>query len=280
MEKEGGNRERMRKCRESISLLFLIFSPFPPYFLILSPFPRSPAARLQRFVQPCCEVIFTFIFLAATFDHEIMIRKGRLALPPWASWSHSECKVTQCVKLHCVCVKSHTVCEIKILDWCRGQRGRLISAEQSITKYKKVLQSITSTNIAHLLGPIFGLVFSPFSFFVFDSVFLSLSLSEGMLDGGWDLPVDASIGFFDSNYHHLYIFVFIFVFDFQCLFLCLWLYLSFWLSFSLVVGSSRGRKQWVLWLQLSPTAPPSLPRNPNTWRCGNTLILDIIYIYN
>ena len=39
MEKEGGNRERMRKCRESISLHFLIFSPFPPHFLILSPFP-------------------------------------------------------------------------------------------------------------------------------------------------------------------------------------------------------------------------------------------------
>ena len=52
MEIEGGNRERMRKCRESISLHVLIFSPFPPHFLILSPFPRSPAARLQRFVQP------------------------------------------------------------------------------------------------------------------------------------------------------------------------------------------------------------------------------------
>ena len=53
MEKEGGNRERMRKCRESISLHFLIFSPFPPHFLILSPFPRSPAARLQQVAQPC-----------------------------------------------------------------------------------------------------------------------------------------------------------------------------------------------------------------------------------
>ena len=39
--------------RESISLHFLIFSPFPLHFLILSPFPRSSAARLQRFVQPC-----------------------------------------------------------------------------------------------------------------------------------------------------------------------------------------------------------------------------------
>ena len=30
---------------------------------------------------------------------------------------------------------------------------------QSITEYYKVLQSITETNLAHLLGPIFGLVF-------------------------------------------------------------------------------------------------------------------------
>ena len=30
----------------------------------------------------------------------------------------------------------------------------------SITKYYKVLQSITKTNLAHLLGPIFGLVFT------------------------------------------------------------------------------------------------------------------------
>ena len=47
MEKGGGNRERMRKCRESISFHFLIFSPFPPHFLILSPFPRSPAATIR-----------------------------------------------------------------------------------------------------------------------------------------------------------------------------------------------------------------------------------------
>ena len=30
---------------------------------------------------------------------------------------------------------------------------------QSITEYYKVLQSITKTNLAHLLGPIFGLVY-------------------------------------------------------------------------------------------------------------------------
>ena len=30
-----------------------ISSPFPLHFLILSSFPRSPAARLQQFVQPC-----------------------------------------------------------------------------------------------------------------------------------------------------------------------------------------------------------------------------------
>ena len=42
MDREGGNRQRMRKSWEWISL----------HFLILSSFPRSPAARLQRFVQP------------------------------------------------------------------------------------------------------------------------------------------------------------------------------------------------------------------------------------
>ena len=62
MEREGGNGERMKKCRESISLHFLILSPFPLHFLILSPFPlhflilspfsRSLAPRLQRVAQP------------------------------------------------------------------------------------------------------------------------------------------------------------------------------------------------------------------------------------
>ena len=71
--KGGGNGERMRKCRESISLHFLILSPFhlhflilspfplhflilspfPLHFLILSPFPRSPAPRLKRVLTPC-----------------------------------------------------------------------------------------------------------------------------------------------------------------------------------------------------------------------------------
>ena len=36
MEKEGGNREIMRKCKESISL----------HFLILSPFSRSQDAKM------------------------------------------------------------------------------------------------------------------------------------------------------------------------------------------------------------------------------------------
>ena len=35
---------------------------------------------------------------------------------------------------------------------------------QSITEYYyRVLQSITKTNLAHLLGPIFGLVFIPYN---------------------------------------------------------------------------------------------------------------------
>ena len=39
-------------------------------------------ALRQNSVNQYWEVKFTFIFLAATFDHEIMKRKGRLALPP------------------------------------------------------------------------------------------------------------------------------------------------------------------------------------------------------
>ena len=39
-------------------------------------------ASRQNSVNQYWEVKFTFIFLAATFDHEIMKRKGRLALPP------------------------------------------------------------------------------------------------------------------------------------------------------------------------------------------------------
>ena len=37
----------------SFSVHFLILSPSPLNFLILSPFPRSPAARLQQVAQPC-----------------------------------------------------------------------------------------------------------------------------------------------------------------------------------------------------------------------------------
>ena len=52
MDREGGNRQRMRKSWEWISLHFLSLSPFSLHFLILSLFPRSPAARLPQFVQP------------------------------------------------------------------------------------------------------------------------------------------------------------------------------------------------------------------------------------
>ena len=52
-EREGGNKEKMRKCREWISLLFLIIFPFTPHFFILSPFSRSLAARLPKVMQPC-----------------------------------------------------------------------------------------------------------------------------------------------------------------------------------------------------------------------------------
>ena len=39
-------------------------------------------ASQQNSVNHYWEVKFTFIFLAATFDHEIMKTKGWLALPP------------------------------------------------------------------------------------------------------------------------------------------------------------------------------------------------------
>ena len=50
MERKWGNVESQSL---SISSSFP-HSPFPLNFLILSPFPRSPAARLQRVVTPCC----------------------------------------------------------------------------------------------------------------------------------------------------------------------------------------------------------------------------------
>ena len=43
MDRVGGDKEKMRKYREWISLHLLILSPFPLHFLILSPFSHSPA---------------------------------------------------------------------------------------------------------------------------------------------------------------------------------------------------------------------------------------------
>ena len=43
MDREGGNKEKMRKCRDWISLHFLHLSPFPLHFLIRSPFSHSQA---------------------------------------------------------------------------------------------------------------------------------------------------------------------------------------------------------------------------------------------
>ena len=47
------NGERIRKCREWISLRFLILSSFPLRFLIISPFSHSQAGRLVQLVQAC-----------------------------------------------------------------------------------------------------------------------------------------------------------------------------------------------------------------------------------
>ena len=50
MDREGGNKEKMRKCRKWISLHFLILSPFPHSRSISSPFPHCityPACALR-----------------------------------------------------------------------------------------------------------------------------------------------------------------------------------------------------------------------------------------
>ena len=51
MASEGGNKEKMRKCREWISLHFLMISPFPHYLSISSSFSHS----LSIFSQPGCQ---------------------------------------------------------------------------------------------------------------------------------------------------------------------------------------------------------------------------------
>ena len=51
MDREGGNKGNREGGNVESKSLF-IFS-FPLLFLILSPFPRSQAARLPQFVQPC-----------------------------------------------------------------------------------------------------------------------------------------------------------------------------------------------------------------------------------
>ena len=41
MDREGGNKEEISKCREGISLHFLILSPIPHFLSIFSPFLNS-----------------------------------------------------------------------------------------------------------------------------------------------------------------------------------------------------------------------------------------------
>ena len=79
MDREGGNKEKMRKCREWISLHFLILSPvplhsFPLHFLILSPFSRIPDARMQQVVQPC-HPLFTILFNSVQHESNLVLRK-------------------------------------------------------------------------------------------------------------------------------------------------------------------------------------------------------------
>ena len=61
MDREGGNKEEMRKYREWICLNFLILSPFPLHSLILFPFPHSLSISssfshsLSIFLHPRCK---------------------------------------------------------------------------------------------------------------------------------------------------------------------------------------------------------------------------------
>ena len=80
MDREGGNKGKMRKCIEWISLHFPILSPFPLhflilspsplYFLILSPFLCSPTPRLKGVAQPCLksyQTPFLLLFFSPFF---------------------------------------------------------------------------------------------------------------------------------------------------------------------------------------------------------------------
>ena len=51
MDKEGGNKEKMRKCRKWIFLHFFILSPFPHFLFISSFCLHFLAARLPKFLQ-------------------------------------------------------------------------------------------------------------------------------------------------------------------------------------------------------------------------------------
>ena len=65
MDREGGNKEKMRKCGECISLHFLILSIFPLHFIILSPFSHSQAGTtcVALFSNNFDYIIFTYFQL-------------------------------------------------------------------------------------------------------------------------------------------------------------------------------------------------------------------------
>ena len=69
MDRQGGKKEKMRKCREWNSLLILPL--FSLHFLIFSPFSCSQAARLPKFVQPCIDT-----------------HKKGSTTPFWTLWKH------------------------------------------------------------------------------------------------------------------------------------------------------------------------------------------------
>ena len=77
MDREGGNKEEISKCREGISLHFLILSPIPHFLSIFSPFLNSLSISssfshsLSIFSEPGCQdatIFATLVYAKRLFS--------------------------------------------------------------------------------------------------------------------------------------------------------------------------------------------------------------------
>ena len=111
MDREGGNKEKMRKCREWISLHFLNISPIPLHFLTLAPFPHSLSIAssfshsLSIFSQPgwqagtTCAALLQSI-LKRAFEKVLKMTKWvqKLRSKPFNAIRHPVCQIKSWVK--------------------------------------------------------------------------------------------------------------------------------------------------------------------------------------